>query len=699
MELLTYNHYGTSLVLRKEEKKVEFVGLYPVGLASRAVERRGGSPLQMQVTGENRPGHHGVRSIGSLPGERMQLVCIAEDDWEEGHLIVVILKDWKTGLLAEVNYLLCEGSPTIRSWVRVRNDGRETVGLEWVYSVVVHNLAVDGLKPWWEKCYIYLCYNNWYGEGQWRKYQLPEMGLTRSAPQGIAAVQVTNLGSWSTHKALPLGILEDSETGTAWYWQIEHSGSWHWEVGEDDRGQLYLLAGGPDELHHGWWKRLEPGHVFETVPVAFGCADGGWEGAIAALTRYRRETLLPAHPADSRLPVIFNDYMNCLMGDPTTEKLLPLIDAAARAGAEYFVIDAGWYADIGANWWDTVGTWEPSTSRFPRGIEEPINAIKEKGMIPGLWLEIEVAGVNGPLARKPDSWFFMRHGRRVIDHGRCFLDFRNPEVIEYVNSVIDRLVGSYGIGYIKMDYNVNATLGTETDADSFADGLLQHTRALYSWLDDLHRRYPDLIIENCSSGGNRMDYGLLSRTQLQSSSDQTDYRLYPSILAGAVAGCLPEQLAVWSYPMRGGDAEETAFNMANALLLRIHQSGHLAELSPEQFAVVSEGIRCYKSIRSDIRRFIPFWPLGFLPLQKNDTWYSYGMRVDGESRLYLVVWRLSASESTFSIPIKFLQEAGAEVELLFPKSLPVEYEWCDVSGVLSVQLPRMNTARVFKVEW
>ena len=57
--------------------------------------------------------------------------------------------------------------------------------------------------------------------------------------------------------------------------------------------------------------------------------------------------------------------MNCLMGDPTTEKLLPLIDAAAEAGAEYFVIDAGWYDDENGGWWDSVGAWEPAASRFP----------------------------------------------------------------------------------------------------------------------------------------------------------------------------------------------------------------------------------------------------------------------------------------------------------------------------------------------
>ena len=89
------------------------------------------------------------------------------------------------------------------------------------------------------------------------------------------------------------------------------------------------------------------------MPVAVAVSAAGFEGAMAGLTRYRRALRRP-HPDHQRLPVIFNDYMNTLMGDPTTDKLLPLISAAAEVGAEYFCIDAGWY-DERRGWWDSVG--------------------------------------------------------------------------------------------------------------------------------------------------------------------------------------------------------------------------------------------------------------------------------------------------------------------------------------------------------
>ena len=119
---------------------------------------------------------------------------------------------------------------------------------------------------------------------------------------------------------------------------------------------VYAYLGGPDDLHSAAWKRLGPAETYETVPVAIGCVSGGFDQAVEALTRYRRVACVRASKNDSRCPVIFNDYMNCLWGDPTEEKELPLIAAAAKAGCECFVIDAGWYAEIKEDWSQTIGS-------------------------------------------------------------------------------------------------------------------------------------------------------------------------------------------------------------------------------------------------------------------------------------------------------------------------------------------------------
>ncbi len=106
--------------------------------------------------------------------------------------------------------------------------------------------------------------------------------------------------------------------------------------------------------------------------------------------------------------------------------------------------------------------------------------------------------------------------------------------------VIIMLVGlkevlKYGVGYIKVDYNIDGGLGTEVDADSFGDGLLAHNRAYMDFIDEVTAKYPDLILENCSSGGMRMEYMSLAHSHIQSTSDQ-EKRIY---FGGFGDGCYP----------------------------------------------------------------------------------------------------------------------------------------------------------------
>ncbi|MDE5864913.1 MAG: alpha-galactosidase, partial [Lachnospiraceae bacterium] len=417
--------------------------------------------------------------------------------------------------------------------------------------------------------------------------------------------------------------------------------------------------------------------------------------AMEELTEYRRR-IRRKNKDNERLPVIFNDYMNCLFGDPTTEKELPMIDAAAEAGCEYYVIDAGWYAS--GEWWDSVGEWRESRKRFPNGLVEVTDYIRQKGMVPGVWLELEVMGIFCKMASEvEDDWFFVRHGRRVYDRSRYQLDFRNPKVREYVTGVVRRVVEDYHVGYIKLDYNMEPGIGTELYTESVGQGLLEHERAYLKWLDEIFETYPDLVIENCSSGGLRIDYALLSRYSIQSTSDQEDYENYSTIAANAPAGLTPEQAAVWSYPQRDGDAEEVIFNMVNAMLLRIHQSGHLAELSRERFRLVQEGIACYKSIRQDISSAHAVWPLGLA--DSEDEWVSMGLRV--EKIIYLAVWRRRGSRDTVDIPLDCYLDNNVQVTAsqMYPEGYAVEFNFDSKTRIMTVTMPEEKMARLFRLEY
>ena len=585
----------------------------------------------------------------------------------------------------------------------VTNEGTEVQTLEYISSFYYLGIEKEGEMSSDDKMQLTFAHNGWQKEMNFHTYSFPALGLPQTQPtvyqRTSKTIELTNTGNWSTKEYLPMGYLSNEEADTAIYWQIEHNGSWHAEI-SDQNDHFYLALSGPTEVQSHWFQNLKPGESFTTVPVAVGVSDADFAKAMGQLTKYRR-MIRRVNKDDENLPVIFNDYMNCLFGDPTTEKELPLIDAAAEAGCEYYVIDAGWYAP--GLWWDSVGEWQESRERFPGGIKEVTDYIRSKGMVPGVWLELEVMGINCEKAKNaPDDWFFIRHGKRVFDRSRYQLDFRNPAVIDHVNEVIDRVVNEYGVGYIKMDYNIEPGIGTELDADSVGAGLLAHERAYLAWLDSVFKKYPDLVIENCSSGGLRIDYALLSRYSIQSTSDQEDYQNYASIAVNAPAGLTPEQAAVWSYPQRNGDEEETIFNMVNAMLLRIHQSGHLAELSPERVALVKEGIAYYKEIRSDIKKALPDWPIGLADTRS--TFLCSALKT--ENKAYLAVFRRDKDEeddrTMVRIPLAHLFEGEKKlgVKLAYPQEAMkenVEYTYEADRKVLVVDFKKKVMARIFEI--
>lgn len=640
--------------------------LVPAGFAAQSgYTDSSGVEVALQCTGENAP-DPGMKSAMGMPGIRLQFAGKQEDATARGPRLTLVHTDPKLSLRVDSIYEAFEGSPMIRRRTRVANESKAPVGIDFLSSAMLHGLAdpqhYDGALR------IHLPLNSWMAEGQWHIFRPSDLGFVENERTSWSEASAGSVGTWSSEKYLPMAIVENVSLGLTWFWQIEHNGSWYWEISNgfgrgNVAGDVYAYLGGPDDLHASAWKNLQPGQSYETVPVAIGCVQGGFSDAVQALTAHRRNACKRPRRNGDACPVIFNDYMNCLSGDPTEAKELPLIQAAASVGCEYYVIDCGWYAPEG--WGDTFGAWEPSTTRWPHGIQYVFEKIRAAGMIPGLWLEIDVAGPRSPLESKPDDWFFARHGKRLLRASRYLLDFRNPEVRAYLDQIIDRVVGGYGVGYIKMDYNVDSLVGTDLHADSAGQGLLEHNRAYLGWIDRILDRYPDLILENCGSGGGRMDYAQLSHFQIQSITDQEDYLRMPAILTGSSAGILPEQAAIWAYPTAQCSPDEASFNTVTGIMCRIHQSGRLDQISSEALQQVRSGIELYKSkLRSHVPKAVPFYPLGMPDITDKNSPVALGMRAP--ELTWVGVWCLDGP-SRISISIA----SNREPRILFPSDLGI----------------------------
>lgn len=628
-----------------------------------------------------------------------------------GEQLNIWMKSEKFGFSAVLHFLIPSNTAVFRVWADISNDidvplvlesvtsftGCFGVPAELVEGSCLTNEQLQGAFDSWS---LWECTNDWLGESRWSVNPIRDFcpylnnAMAKRDPHGAHCV--ISEGTFSTGKSMPMGMLVSEALGLAWSFEVEHNGAWRWEAGEYGTDGYFALSG-PEWRDHGWSVTLDCSQTFTTVPASIGLASN-FDEAVANLTAYRRA--IHDDIVDmSGNKLIFNDYMNTLNGDPTTAKLLPLIDSAADAGMEVFCVDCGWYDDTG-DWWPSIGEWMPSKTRFPNGLEEVTDRIHDRGMIAGLWMEPESVGIDSPIAKKlPDEAFFLHNGQRCVEQERYQLDYRNPQVIEYVNGRIDYLIEHFGVGYFKFDYNIVPGPGTDYHSDSPGNGLLEHNRAYLRWIHSLFERHTGLMIETCSSGGMRADVAQTSHFHLISTSDQQDYRLYPVIAAAAPMVMLPEQAGNWAYPERSMDDEQFAFALVNTMLGHFFLSGYLNQFSERQKALVTDAVKAYSSeISPRITSSTPFWPIG-LP-GWNDDVISLGL---AENQILLVsVWARESADGTAFLSLPMAKDHDISVSIIFPTLLDStdwHFEWDKKEGILKVEMSKnVYVARVLRIE-
>lgn len=689
--------------------------------------RRSALPLvDVALAGEGRMGTAGKRHVDGAASQRLRLVWDKQGDgsipgqvqdsgWLTGPWWQIAMSDAVTGLEI-ITTLSFPGNGAVMRIESMVAATTQTVTIEHISSFILGGLAAGTM--WENDMELWSAANPWSGEFRWKKATLGEAGLfdvgmTRFNQVGTKnRVALTSTGAWATSEHLPMGVLEDRNSGRLMAWQIETNGAWHWEVA-DRYDDVYVNASGPTALEHAWAATLEPGETFSPVPASVTLAqsprhqlpeptsravgrDGGADAVGSSLTTYRRAIRRP-HPDNVELPVIYNDFLNGLMADPTTDRVIPLVEAAAAIGVDIYCMDAGWYDDEQGGWWDSVGEWKASNQRFPNGgLGQVMRSIHDAGMRPGLWIEPEVVGKRSPLAESlPADAFFRRHGHRVSEWGRYQLDFRHPAARTHLNEVVDRLVEDYGLGYLKIDYNIDSGAGTTGPAgtETSGAGLLGHARALLDWVSDTMDRHPGLVIEGCAAGGSRSDTSSGSVFPIQSLTDQQDMLLLPPISAAAPMAITPEQSGVWASLDGSMSDEMIAFTLAAPLAARFHLAGRIDTLSAAQRALVRETLGTYAGLKQFVREGTPTWPLG-LPGWRDD-WIVQGLK-KGDSTL-LVVHRRGGADSC-SIPVQ-AEGRHPTVETLFPTSVPGEAELThDEAGtVLAVRIPAAPAARVYRI--
>lgn len=599
--------------------------------------------VEVQVAGEHKNSHMGIKMGVSSEAPVLRYVShqIKED----------VLEIIQRSELVEVKsiFMSYQDTQTIRTYTEVKNISANAITLEEVSAFK----GMDFGKIYDSKnIYLYKFYQGHHTECQPRRLSLFDLGLIRYSGSGNKRVSSYNIGSWSTKEELPQAIIE--QNGTFTMFEIESNHSWYYEI-SDDATRLYLYLSGANINLGSWAKKLEHGQTYRTVSVAITHSDS-LNGVLGEMTKYRRH-IKGVCEADKHLPTIFNEYMHLSWDSPSEEKTKLYAPVVADMGIEYYVIDCGWHnEEPGSEIYPYVGQWKESRTRFPNGVRATTDYIRSLGMKSGLWIEPEIVGnkCQEMLNFYEDNCFIRRDGKKICTMGRYFLDFRNQKVVNSLTETICRMVEDYGADYIKLDYNEDMGVGTDVDSDSYGEGLEQCAGAYLKWIEDIRKRYPQVLFETCASGGNRMDYETLSHFSIVSTSDQTAYRWYPYIAGNVLSAVLPEQAAVWSYPVDSlGEPnavftpdyqwvnehvskEQVVMNMINSFLGRMHLASHLELLNDEKKELVKEGVKYFNELSKIKEKALPFLPKGFCNF--GDSLVVSGLRY--ENKVYLAVWNL-----------------------------------------------------------
>ena len=243
---------------------------------------------------------HQLRCIGFEPGYSMR--SVGPPRIVAGKKIVFRYRDKATGLQVVTTYRRAGRGAVLHAEVTVTNRGTRPVTIDHL-SPVFPGLSTVGNNDWVENMHIHFARNAWNAEAQWYDRLICEEGMNAQYLGGDLSTffRLESLGSFSSGRYLPMAVLEDRGAGKSYYCEIRYSGSWSMEVGAQG-GRFYMLPAGPTRTDGQFWKTLAPGESVDSVPIAFGVTGGGFNEAIAELTKYRRADLRPTCKADKKCP-------------------------------------------------------------------------------------------------------------------------------------------------------------------------------------------------------------------------------------------------------------------------------------------------------------------------------------------------------------------------------------------------------------
>ena len=511
-------------------------------------------------------------------GEQLQVNTIMMD--EDGHRLIHHL-------------VWLKNMPYVRISCTFENQSKRDCCLEMFES-----FSLGGLSPYMQgdgngTLWLHRVRSVWSQEGRHETIPVEDLQLEPAwDPHAVRCERFGQAGSMPVNRFFPFAAIEDRKNHIFWGAQIAHPASWQMEVYRKDNG-LALSGGLADrELGH-WMKHVEPGKNFETPTAILSVCEGGIDDICHRLVCAGNKYVDNGPESEQELPIIFNEYCTT-WGNPSHENICEIVDAIKGKGFKYFVIDCGWYKENGIPWDIGMGDYEVSSELFPDGMEKTVQVIKDAGMIPGIWFEIENVG---SASRAYHLTEHLLHKDNVVltTYFRRFWDMQDPWVDEYLTDKVIGTLKKYGFGYMKIDYNETIGIGCD-GAESPGEALRKNMEATVLFIEKVKEEVPGIVLENCASGGHRLEPKMMSVMSMASFSEEI-----PIIAANLHRVIHPTQSQIWAVIRQDDSLKRIAYSISNTFLGRMCISGDVTQLAPEKWNLIEQGISFYGKIKDIIK--------------------------------------------------------------------------------------------------
>ncbi len=505
----------------------------------------------------------------------------------EGQTLTVILADKKyPNLKLELSYTVFEDCNVIARHTKLCNGGEGDVYIRKLMSFMFDLPRAD---------YTMLTL-----DGGWAK----EAHIhERPVSYGILVNDSTTGGSSNRHN--PAFMLKakgaNEEWGEVLGFNLIYSGNHYAAVEMGNHDTLRVMSG--INPHCFLWK-LKSGESFVTPQAVMSYTMNGTNGLMANMHDFVNRHIIRKDFQNSERPVVINNW-EATFFHFNRRKLLALARRAKGLGVEMFVLDDGWF---GARNSDTagLGDWTVNTKKLPGGITALAKKINKMGMQFGLWFEPECVNEDSDLFRAHPEWAVRVPGREA-SYGRnqLVLDLTRSDVRDYIVDALDAVLSSASIDYVKWDYNRHISDMYSLTLKNQGEFFHRYVLGLYEVLDRIFcQKHPHVLLESCSSGGNRFDLGMLCYSPQIWTSDDTDareridiqrgiYCFYPPSCVSAHVSMTPNQQTLRDVPL------STRFNVATFGVLGYELD--FGELTPAERKQIKKQISFYKAHRKTLQ--------------------------------------------------------------------------------------------------